>query len=127
MLSQMRSGKIWDLMTDENGKLTPEEAEALGLIPPLPMDDAERDARVDPEKLQALLEALPETTPRGFRYVTIPYQNYSGESMRELTVQESSLATEHRLWIGPADGDRMHLTEDVVRQLRDALTAWLEA
>ena len=79
-------------------------------------------------RLQRLLEALPETTPRGFCYVKIPYQDYPSEPVRELTVQESSLATENRLWVGPAGGEyRMHLNEDVVRQLRDALTAWLEA
>ena len=78
--------------------------------------------------LQALLEALPETTERGFRYVKIPYQDYPSEPMRELTVQESSLATEHRLWVGPGEGKyRMHLSEDVARKLRDTLTAWLEA
>lgn len=85
-------------------------------------------------------EALPETTPRGFRYTEIPFRDYRGTPERNLSVQESSSASEPKLWVGfdtvhvdlNGDGtqtlmERGHLDEETVRKLRDALTAWLEA
>lgn len=69
---------------------------------------------------------LDKITPRGFRYTEIPYSDYGDEPEKILSVQESSLATERKLWVGDSEGARMHLSEDVVRQLRDALTSWLD-
>lgn len=83
-------------------------------------------------------EAIPETAPRGFRRLEVPFHDYRGSGERIFTVQESSLATERRLWVGPTDAyadlngdgaltlmERAHLDEDTVRKVRDAMTAWL--
>lgn len=66
-----------------------------------------------------------EQTERGFAIWRIPNADYTGEPERIVTVQESSLATEFRVWVGYSDEQRMHLTADAARQVRDALTAWL--
>ena len=78
------------------------------------------------EEGRELFEANPLhlVPPRGFRY--IPFRDYASEPEKTLSVQESSLATERKLWVGDSEGARMHLSEDVVRQLRDVLTAWLD-
>lgn len=59
-------------------------------------------------------------------YAEIPYEQYRGEGVDILQVQESSLATERKVWVGPHDGHRMHLDENTARALRDALTEFLE-
>lgn len=77
-------------------------------------------------------------TPRGFAKVTIPFRDYSHTPERGMEVQESSIASARKLWIGPDElyvtltpgqpptlMNRAHLSEDQVRELRDALTAWL--
>ena len=81
-------------------------------------------------------QALPKTTERGFRVLQLSYQDYRGCEPRTFSVQKSSLATEHKLWVGPDQpeitgcGDpfsasRSHLGVNEVRQIRDALTEWL--
>ena len=100
----------------------------------------EREQPDEENKLIRLLEALPETTERGFRYTEIPFRDYQGSPERHLSIQESSLATEARLWVGfdtvmvdlnggddPKILERGHLDEATVRKLRDTLTAWLDA
>jgi len=79
-------------------------------------------------------------TPRGFAYTEIPFQDYRGSTPRNIIVQQSSLATEDKLWVGvdklyadlKGNGEftlmeRAHLGESEVRALRDTLTEWLEA
>lgn len=100
----------------------------------------EREQPDEENKLIRLLEALPETTERGFRYTEIPFRDYQGSPERHLSIQESSLATEARLWVGfdtvmvdlnggddPKILERGHLDEATVRKLRDTLTTWLDA
>lgn len=111
---------------------------ALAEDTPEPNEGEKVIAEVEP--LVNLLQALPQTTPRGFRYTEIPFRDYRSSPERHLSIQESSLATEHRLWVGfdtlhvdlNGDGtetlmERGHLDESTVRKLRDTLTAWLEA
>jgi hypothetical protein len=71
-------------------------------------------------------------TNRGFQFTEIEVADYPGEEPRTLQVQESSLATEHKVWLGQADGPghgepgrRFHLNEDEARQVRDALSRFL--
>lgn len=64
-------------------------------------------------------------TPRGFAIWRIPNADYRGEPVREITVQKSSLV-EPRVWVGYSDADRMHLTVAAAKEVRDALTAWLQ-
>lgn len=59
-------------------------------------------------------------TPRGFGY-----SEFVDDQGVVLDVQESSLATERRLWIGAHGLGRSHLTETQVREIRDLLTHWL--
>lgn len=65
-------------------------------------------------------------TPRGFGVWEIPNRDYRGQPEYTVTVQESSLASERKVWLG-REGTlgRMHLTEDAARAVRDALTEWL--
>ena len=65
------------------------------------------------------------TTSRGLARWNIPNRDYAGEPERTLSVQESSLASEFRVWVGYSDTQRMHLTVDAARDLRDALSEWL--
>ena len=76
-------------------------------------------------------------TSRGFRIWTFPAQDYSGEPVYTVQVQQSSLATEPKVWVGPAPqsvspraehivGGRMHLSVEAATDLRDALTEWLK-
>lgn len=64
-------------------------------------------------------------TSAGFAIWRIPNADYTGQPVRTITVQESSLATEFRVWLGYDDERRMHLTADAAREVREALTAWL--
>lgn len=79
-------------------------------------------------------------TPRGFFYVEIPFQDYRHSTERRLSIQESSLASEDKLWVGvdtvyadlSGDGEltlmeRSHLGVPEVTALRDALNEWLES
>lgn len=59
-------------------------------------------------------------TDRGFGY-----SEFADDQGVVLDVQESSLATERRLWIGAHGLGRSHLTEEQVREIRDLLTHWL--
>jgi hypothetical protein len=63
-------------------------------------------------------------TPRGFvMYADFRHEDHRGP--HRFTVQESSLATERRVWIG-SDDDRAHLNETEARAVRVALTEFLE-
>jgi hypothetical protein len=80
---------------------------------------------------------LPGRSERGFGYMRFEYKDYRGGEPRSFSVQESSLATEQKLWVGPDESHindhgiifeapRAHLGIEEVRKVRDALTAWLE-
>ncbi|MCV0336373.1 hypothetical protein [Microbacterium sp.] len=84
------------------------------------------------------MAAARTTTHRGFAKVTIPFRDYSHTPERNMEVQESSIASARKLWIGPDElyvpltpneepmlMNRAHLGEEQLRALRDALTAWL--
>jgi hypothetical protein len=71
-------------------------------------------------------------TNRGFEITEIEVADYPGEQPRTLQVQESSLASERKVWLGQADGPghgepgrRFHLNEDEARQVRNALARFL--
>ena len=66
------------------------------------------------------------TTSRGFALWQILNSQYPGDEPQIVTVQESSLATQAKVWVGYEGEDRMHLTAPAARDLRDALTAWLD-
>lgn len=67
----------------------------------------------------------PERTPRGFRlYALFDHRDYHTDLPERYSVQESSLATERKVWVGSGDR-RAHLTEAEARQVRDALTEFL--
>lgn len=66
-----------------------------------------------------------DTTARGFAIWRIPNADYPREPERIVTVQQSSLV-EPRVWLGYDDSDRMHLTVAAAKEVRDALTAWLQ-
>lgn len=70
---------------------------------------------------------MPESyTPRGFAmYATFEHADYPGDETGIFTVQESSLATEHKVWIGRNE-HRAHLSVDEARTVRDALTEFLD-
>lgn len=83
--------------------------------------------------------SLDGATARGFEFTQFRFSDYQGAEERTYTVQESSLATERRLWVGPTNAyvdltgqgeytlmERAHLDVESVRKLRDALSAWLE-
>lgn len=57
-------------------------------------------------------------------YARFEHADYEGDPERLFTVQESSLATERKVWIGQGD-ERAHLNEDEARIVRDALTEFL--
>lgn len=61
------------------------------------------------------------TTHRGFKmYAEFPHRDYSDSPERILTVQESSLATESKVWIG-LDDNRAHLSVEEARRVAEAL------
>lgn len=70
---------------------------------------------------------MPESyTPRGFAmYTAFDHADYHGEESGIFTVQESSLATERKVWVGQNE-HRAHLSEDEARKVRDALTEFLD-
>lgn len=60
-------------------------------------------------------------TARNFAmYADIPTEDGN------FTVQQSSLATEHRVWIG-LEGDRGHLNVEEAERVRDALNEFIAA
>lgn len=64
-------------------------------------------------------------TPRGFAmYTEFEYQDYESQPITTFTVQESSLATERKVWVG-AGSERAHLNEAEARSVRDALHEFL--
>lgn len=63
-------------------------------------------------------------TPRGFAALRLQVRNYAEDDARTFTVQESSLATERKVWIG-REGDRAHMNEAEARAVRDALNQFL--
>lgn len=78
-------------------------------------------------------------SPRGFHLAELPFTDYVGNVPRTMQVQESSLASEDKLWVGPDTtlvtptgpsdayiSERMHLGVDEVRWLRDRLSEWLD-
>lgn len=64
-------------------------------------------------------------TDRGFGYWLIENRDYAGDPPYRVSIQESSLATERKLWLGREGAGRMHLSEQAAREVRDALDAWL--
>lgn len=85
---------------------------------------------------EAQSQALPKATERGFRMLKFSYRDYRGCRPRTFSVQESSLATERKLWVGPDQSEivdsvgpfpasHAHLGIAEVKQVRDALTEWL--
>lgn len=64
------------------------------------------------------------TTPRGFGFTEILVADYQGQPPRPFTIQQSSLATECKVWIG-TDGHRAHMSIDEAARVRDALNAFL--
>lgn len=104
--------------------------------------DAER-AKLRKE-LVAIFSEKPEPlmsqkTERDYLYTEIPFRDYHGTPERHLSIQDSSVANERKLWVGfdtvhvdlQGNGGkhimtRGHLDEDTVRTLRDTLTEWLE-
>lgn len=83
-------------------------------------------------------DRLPERTERGFARMEFEFSDYRGTRPRTFSVQESSLATEHKVWVGPDtlligegtgafESTRAHLNVDEARQVRDALSAWIES
>lgn len=60
------------------------------------------------------------TTPRLFRLVT-----FSDRNGRDCSIQESSVATDERLWIGQGE-HRMHLNVSDVRSLLPVLRYFVE-
>ena len=64
-------------------------------------------------------------TQRGFGvYAEFAQRDYPGAATSIYTVQESSLASERKVWIGPPIG-RAHLSESEARVVRDALSEFL--
>lgn len=59
-------------------------------------------------------------------YATFDHADYHGEASGIYTVQESSLATEHKVWVG-FNEQRAHLSVDEARIVRDALTEFIDA
>lgn len=83
-----------------------------------------------------------EAFERGFQILDFEYHDYTSCVPRRFQVQESSLATERKIWIGPdapeilTPGEqpnavaeehysRAHLNEAEARRVRDALTELL--
>lgn len=69
--------------------------------------------------------AVVGVTERGFAIWRFENTDYDSEKPYTVTVQQSSLAFEHKVWVGPDGGRRMHLDVVRARMLRDALTDWL--
>lgn len=66
-----------------------------------------------------------EHTERGFAvYARVQIGGDGYDLIVDFTVQESSLATERRVWVGKGE-HRGHLTEQQARAVRDALTEFL--
>lgn len=77
-------------------------------------------------------------TERGFALAELPFSDYKDLGTRTLQVQQSSLATEDKLWVGPNTTEvlfpddslhimeRMHLGVEEVRWLHARLGEWLE-
>lgn len=66
-----------------------------------------------------------EHTERGFAvYARVQIGGDGYGPIVDFTVQESSLATERRVWVGKAE-QRGHLTEQQARAVRDALSEFL--
>lgn len=67
-------------------------------------------------------------TPRGFAvYAEFEHMPYSSPTPGDgiFTVQESSLATERKVWVGRGN-DRAQLSETEARIVRDALNEFLQ-
>lgn len=65
-------------------------------------------------------------TGRGFGFTEILVADYEGQPPRPFTVQQSSLATECKVWIGSGD-TRAHMNIEEASRVRDALNAFLAA
>lgn len=65
-------------------------------------------------------------TGRGFGFTEILVADYEGQPPRPFTVQQSSLATECKVWIGSGD-TRVHMNIEEASRVRDALNAFLAA
>lgn len=66
-----------------------------------------------------------EHTERGFAvYARVEIGGDGYDPIVDFTVQESSLATERRVWVGKGE-HRGHLTEQQARAVRDALSEFL--
>ena len=64
-------------------------------------------------------------TTRDFGLWEIPVGGDDYDPVGTFQVQESSLATERRCWIGLKGTHRLHATVEEARRIRDALTEWL--
>lgn len=64
------------------------------------------------------------TTGRGFGLTEFEFRDYGSTPIREFSVQRSSLATEHKVWVG-VEPDRAHLNVEEATRVRDALNAFL--
>lgn len=71
--------------------------------------------------------SAPYRTPRGFSmYADFVYRDYQSSDESNFTVQESSLASEAKVWVGvEGSSGRAHLGVDEARAVRDALSAFL--
>lgn len=71
--------------------------------------------------------SAPYRTERGFgMFADFVYRDYQDADESRFTVQESSLATEVKVWVGVAGSSgRAHLGVDEPRAVRDALSAFL--
>lgn len=64
------------------------------------------------------------TTQRGFGFTEIMVADYAGQAEVPFTIQQSSLATECKVWIGKGDA-RAHMNVAEATRVRDALNAFL--
>ena len=85
--------------------------------------DAEKRAEWEAEQGEPEWECA---TPRGFGITSFEFRDYDDGEPRTFTVQESSLASQRKVWIGVTP-DRGHLSEAEATVVRDALNAFLAA
>lgn len=63
-------------------------------------------------------------TDRRFGLTEFVFRDYRSTPFRTFSVQRSSIATEHKVWIG-VESDRAHLNVDEATRVRDALNAFI--
>ncbi len=90
-------------------------------------DALERATAILPTLMPGVVAEEPEwerKTDRGFGLTEILVSDYQGQPPRPFTVQQSSLATECKVWIGVGD-TRAHMSIGEATRVRDALNAFL--